>query len=52
MPAVSTWNVEVISQICRPCYYHLRDFQGIRRYLPLSITRSTVSELVNSRLQY
>ena len=59
MPAVSTWNVvvilfdtlniiEPISQTCRTCYYHLRDFQCIRRYLPLSI----VSALFTRRLHY
>ena len=48
MSAVSTWNLGVIfddkfisrthiSQICRTCYYHIRDLRRIRRCKPLSI---------------
>ena len=65
MPAVSTRNLGVIfddklnfrehiSQICRTCFYHIRDLHAanIRRYLPVSVAKTIATALVTSRLDY
>ena len=63
MPAVSTRNLGVIfddklnfrehiSQICRTCFYHIRDLRRIRRYLPVSVAKTIATALVTSRLDY
>ena len=63
MPAVSTRNLGVIfddklnfrehlSQICRTCFYHIRDLWRIRRYLLVSVAKTIATALVTSRLDY
>ena len=43
---------EHISQICRTCFYHIRDLRRIRRYLPVSVAKTIATALVTSRLDY
>ena len=61
--AVSTRNLGVIfddklnfrehiSQVCRTCFYHIRDLRRIRRYLPVSVAKTIATALVTSRLDY
>ena len=63
MPAISPRNLGVnfddkfnfkehISQICKTCYYNIRDLRRIRRCLPLSVAKTIVTALVISRLDY
>ena len=41
-----------ISQVCRSCYYHIRDLRRIRRHLSLNNAKSLATALVASRLDY
>ena len=41
---------QYIYEIYRTCYYHIRDLWHIRRYLPLSITKTIGTALVTCRL--
>ena len=39
-----------ISNICKSCFYHIRDLRRIRRHLPLSTAKTTSNSLITSRL--
>ena len=39
-----------MSQICRTCYYHIRDLRCMPRYLPLLLKNQLQRVLVASRL--
>ena len=41
-----------VSSICSSCYYHIRDFARIRRYLPKSTSILVANALVGSRIDY
>ena len=41
-----------ISQVCRSCFYHIRDFRRIRRYLSLENAKMLAHAMVTSRLDY
>ena len=41
-----------IGQICRSCYYHIRDLRRIRRHLRLEDAKCLATALVTSRLDY
>ena len=41
-----------ISNICKSCFYHIRDLRRIRRYLPLSNAKTISNSLITSRLDY
>ena len=41
-----------VSSICSSCYYHIRDFARIRRYLDKSTAISVANALVGSRIDY
>ena len=41
-----------VNSIRKSCYYHIRDFTRIRRYLPKSASISLANALVSSRLDY
>ena len=41
-----------ISNICRSCFYHIRDLRRIRRHLPLSTAKTISNSLITSRLDY
>ncbi len=43
---------EHISQVCRSCYYHIRDLRRIRRHLTLDCAKTLACSLVASRLDY
>ena len=39
-----------ISQVCKSCFYHIRDLRQIRRHISIAKTISTA--LISSRLDY
>ena len=41
-----------ISNICKSCFYHIRDLRRIRRHLPLSTAKTISNSLITSRLDY
>ena len=41
-----------ISNICKSCFYHMRDLRRIRRHLPLSTAKTISNSLITSRLDY
>ena len=41
-----------ISKTCRCCFYHIRDLRRIRRFVSLSVAKTTATALVSSRLDY
>ena len=41
-----------VSQICKSCFYHIRDFRRIRRFLSKSVSVSLANALVTSRIDY
>lgn len=41
-----------ISQVCRTCFYQIRDIRRIRRYLSLENAKTLANSLVTSRLDY
>ena len=41
-----------VANICKSCYYHMKDFQRIRRHLDRSTAVSVANALVSSRLDY
>ena len=62
-PAVSARNLGVtfdnnlnfrqhISHTCRCCFYHVRDFRRVRRYMYFAVAKTIASALVSSRFDY
>ena len=41
-----------ISNICKSCFYHIRDLRRIRRHIPLSTAKTISNALISSRLDY
>ena len=41
-----------IGQVCRSCFYHMRDIRRIRRYLSLENAKTLAHAMVTSRLDY
>ena len=41
-----------VSNICKSCFYHIRDLRRIRRHIPLSTAKSISNCLITSRLDY
>jgi hypothetical protein len=41
-----------ISQVCRSCFYHIRDMRRIRRHLSLENAKTLAIAMVTSRLDY
>ena len=41
-----------ISDICKSCFYHIRDLRRIQRHLPLSTAKTISNSLITSRLDY
>ena len=41
-----------VSSICKSCFYHIRDFARIRRYLGRSTSIAVANALVGSRIDY
>ena len=41
-----------ISNICKSCFYHIRDLRRMRRHLPLSTAKTISNSLITSRLDY
>jgi hypothetical protein len=41
-----------ISQVCRSCYYHIRDLRRIRKHLSLDDAKCLATALVSTRLDY
>ena len=41
---------QYISQICKSCFYHIRDFRQIRRHLSSSSAKTISVALINNRL--
>ena len=41
-----------VSNICKSCFYHIRDLRRIRRHIPLSTAKRISSSLISSRLDY
>ena len=41
-----------VNNVCKSCFYHLRNIKCIRKYLSKSATESLVHALVSSRLDY
>ena len=43
---------QYISNVCKSCFYHIRDFRRFRRHLFLSSAKAISVALINSRLDY
>ena len=43
---------EHVSNICKSCFYHIRDLRPIRRHIPLSTAKTISNALISSRLDY
>ena len=43
---------EHISQVCKVCFYHIRDLRRIRKYINLNTAKTLASALIYSRLDY
>ena len=41
-----------ISQVCKSCFYHIRDLRRIRRYISISTAKTISAALISSRLDY
>ena len=41
-----------ISQVCKSCFYHIRDLRRIRRHIPISTAKTISTALISSRLDY
>ena len=41
-----------IRQICKSCFYHIRDLRRIRRHLSMDTTKMIVNSLITNRLDY
>ena len=41
-----------VSNICKSCFYHVRDLRRIRRHIPLSTAKTISNALISSRLDY
>ena len=41
-----------VSNICKSCFYHIRDLRRIRRHIPLSTAKTISNALISSRLDY
>ena len=41
-----------VSNICKSCFYHIRDLRRIRRHIPLSTAKTISNALIISRLDY
>ena len=41
-----------ISQICKSCFYHIRDLRRIRRHISISTAKTISTALISSRLDY
>ena len=41
-----------IRQICKSCYYHIRDLRRIRRHLSMDTAKMIANSLITSRLNY
>ena len=46
-----TYNGHV-SDICKSCFYHIRDLRRIRRHISLSTAKTISNALISSRLDY
>ena len=41
-----------VSNICKSCFYHIRDLRRIRRHIPLSTAKTISNSLISSRLDH
>ena len=41
-----------VSEICKSCFYHIRDLRRIRRHIPLSTAKTISNAQISSRLDY
>ena len=41
-----------ISQVCKSCFYHIRDLRRIRRHISISTAKTISTALISSRLDY
>ena len=41
-----------VSNICKSCFYHIRDLRRIQRHIPLSTAKTISNALISSRLDY
>ena len=41
-----------VSQVCKSCFYHIRDLSRIRRHLSLEVATLLANALVSSKLDY
>ena len=41
-----------ISQVCKSCFYHIRDLRRIRRHISISAAKTISTALISSRLDY
>ena len=41
-----------IRQICKSCFYHIRDLKQIRRHLSMDTAKRIANSLITSRLDY
>ena len=41
-----------VQNLCKNCYYHIRDFKKIRKHLDISVATGIANALVSSRLDY
>ena len=41
-----------VSNICKSCFYHIRDLRRIRCHIPLSTAKTIPNALISSRLDY
>ena len=41
-----------VSEICKSCFYHIRDLRRIRRHIPISTAKTISNALISSRLDY
>ena len=41
-----------ISQVCKSCFYHIRDFRRIRCHISISTAKKIPTTLISSRLDY
>ena len=41
-----------ITKVCRACYYHLKDFRGIRKFLSVETAALLANSMISSRINY
>ena len=41
-----------ISQVCKSCFYHMRDLRQIRRHISISTAKTISTALISSRIDY